>query len=89
MCHAELKQTIGQVIHPFYVFQIASIILWSLDDYFYYAFCIALISVVSITTTLIDTRKAGQFQQHELTICSRRLYRLSLECVNCLASPAL
>ena len=41
------------------MFQIASIILWSLDDYYYYAFCIALISVVSIATTLIDTKKVG------------------------------
>ncbi|KZT19690.1 hypothetical protein NEOLEDRAFT_1158964 [Neolentinus lepideus HHB14362 ss-1] len=48
---------IDEVIHPFYVFQIASIVLWSLDDYYYYAFCIALISAVSVTTTLIETRK--------------------------------
>ncbi|THH29198.1 hypothetical protein EUX98_g5000 [Antrodiella citrinella] len=48
---------IDEVIHPFYVFQIASIILWSLDDYYYYAFCIALISAISIMTTLLDTRK--------------------------------
>ncbi|KAJ6594005.1 Ca-transporting ATPase [Mycena capillaripes] len=48
---------VDEVIHPFYVFQIASIILWSLDDYYYYAFCIALISVISITTTLIETKK--------------------------------
>ncbi|THH00161.1 hypothetical protein EW026_g2329 [Hermanssonia centrifuga] len=48
---------IDEVIHPFYVFQIASIILWSLDDYYYYAFCIALISAISITTTLIETKK--------------------------------
>lgn len=33
--------------------------LWSLDDYYYYAFCIALISVASITTTLIETQKVG------------------------------
>jgi len=46
-----------QIIHPFYVFQIASIILWSLDDYYYYAFCIALISVLSIASTLIETKK--------------------------------
>ena len=46
-----------QIIHPFYVFQIASIILWSLDDYYYYAFCIALISFLSITSTLLDTKK--------------------------------
>ncbi|KAJ6499996.1 hypothetical protein C8R47DRAFT_273891 [Mycena vitilis] len=48
---------VDEVIHPFYVFQIASIILWSLDDYYYYAFCIALISVISISTTLIETKK--------------------------------
>lgn len=48
---------VDEVIHPFYIFQIASIILWSLDDYYYYAFCILLISVLSITTTLIETKK--------------------------------
>ncbi|KAF8894948.1 Ca-transporting ATPase [Gymnopilus junonius] len=48
---------VDEIIHPFYVFQIASIILWSLDDYYYYAFCIALISIISITTTLIETKK--------------------------------
>ncbi|KAF8530457.1 hypothetical protein BU17DRAFT_36097 [Hysterangium stoloniferum] len=47
---------VDEIIHPFYVFQVASIILWSLDDYYYYAFCIALISVMSITTTLVETK---------------------------------
>ena len=45
-----------QAFHPFYIFQIASLTLWSLDEYYYYAICIFLISVVSITTTLIETR---------------------------------
>ncbi|KXN85349.1 hypothetical protein AN958_11449 [Leucoagaricus sp. SymC.cos] len=48
---------IDEIIHPFYVFQIASIILWSLDNYYYYAFCIALISIISIVSTLVETRK--------------------------------
>ncbi|KAL6307860.1 P-type ATPase [Sparassis latifolia] len=48
---------VDEVIHPFYVFQIASIILWSMDDYYYYAFCIALISAISIITTLVETKK--------------------------------
>ncbi|KAG8963193.1 hypothetical protein FRC03_003287 [Tulasnella sp. 419] len=48
---------VEEVLHPFYVFQIASIILWSIDDYYYYAFCIALISGMSIGTTLIETKK--------------------------------
>lgn len=48
--------TNGQAFHPFYIFQIASLILWSLDSYYYYAVCIFVISVISITTTLIETR---------------------------------
>ncbi|KAJ7722136.1 hypothetical protein DFH07DRAFT_857204 [Mycena maculata] len=54
---SRISLLVDEVIHPFYVFQIASIILWSLDDYYYYAFCIALISVFSITTTLVETKK--------------------------------
>ncbi len=47
---------VDEVLHPFYIFQIASLILWSLDQYYYYAICIFLISLVSITTTLIETK---------------------------------
>ena len=46
---------VDEVFHPFYIFQIASLILWSLDEYYYYAACIFVISVVSITTTLLET----------------------------------
>lgn len=46
-----------EVLHPFYVFQIASIALWSVDDYYYYAFAIALISAASILSTLIETKR--------------------------------
>jgi cation-transporting ATPase 13A2 len=52
-----LLTILEQIIHPFYVFQVASVILWSIDDYYYYALCIAFISTLSITTTLIDTKK--------------------------------
>ena len=47
---------VDEVLHPFYIFQIASLTLWSLDSYYYYAACIFLISVGSITSTLIETR---------------------------------
>lgn len=47
---------VDEVLHPFYIFQIASLILWSLDQYYYYAACIFIISVVSITTTLVETK---------------------------------
>ena len=45
-----------EVLHPFYVFQIASLVLWSMDQYYYYAACIFIISIVSITATLLETR---------------------------------
>ncbi|WVR06383.1 hypothetical protein IAU60_003414 [Kwoniella sp. DSM 27419] len=48
---------IDEVLHPFYVFQIASIVLWSLDDYYYYAFAIALISITSVLSTLVETKR--------------------------------
>ncbi len=47
---------VDEVLHPFYMFQIVSIALWSFDNYYYYAFCIALISIASILTTLIETK---------------------------------
>ncbi|KAG8686375.1 hypothetical protein FRC09_014172, partial [Ceratobasidium sp. 395] len=48
---------VDEILHPFYVFQLASMLLWSLDNYYYYAFCIALISALSVGTTLIETKK--------------------------------
>ncbi|TWU77492.1 hypothetical protein ED733_007130 [Metarhizium rileyi] len=55
------QKTIGQllvdeVLHPFYIFQIASLILWSMDSYYYYAACIFIMSVASISATLLETR---------------------------------
>lgn len=47
---------VDEVFHPFYVFQIASLLLWSLDEYYYYAVAIFTMSVVSIATTLVETR---------------------------------
>lgn len=47
---------VDEAFHSFYVFQIASLILWSMDSYYYYAACIFVISVVSITSTLLETK---------------------------------
>ncbi|KAI1503516.1 hypothetical protein F5X99DRAFT_425362 [Biscogniauxia marginata] len=47
---------VDEVFHPFYVFQIASLVLWSLDEYYYYAICIFIMSAVSIIATLVETR---------------------------------
>ncbi|KAF2738544.1 P-type ATPase-like protein [Polyplosphaeria fusca] len=75
------EKSVGQLLvdeafHPFYVFQIASLILWSLDQYYYYAACIFVISVISITTTLIDT-KATMKRLREVSLfeCDVRVLR--------------
>ncbi|EQK99892.1 hypothetical protein OCS_04395 [Ophiocordyceps sinensis CO18] len=47
---------VDEALHPFNIFQVASLILWSMDSYYYYAACIFVISVGSIATTLIETR---------------------------------
>ncbi|TBU30250.1 P-type ATPase [Dichomitus squalens] len=67
---------IDEVIHPFYIFQIASIILWSLDDYYYYAFCIALISAISIITTLVETKQTiARMREMSRFVCKVNVYR--------------
>ncbi|XP_061189537.1 polyamine-transporting ATPase 13A3-like isoform X2 [Saccostrea echinata] len=48
---------IEEVMNPFYVFQIASIILWLFDQYYYYAACILFISLVSIGISLYETKR--------------------------------
>ncbi|KAJ1731564.1 hypothetical protein LPJ61_002475 [Coemansia biformis] len=46
-----------EVLNPFYMFQVGSIILWCFDNYYYYATCILLISAAGITETLVETRR--------------------------------
>ena len=61
-----------------------SLILWSLDEYYYYAVCIFIISVVSITTTLVETKSVGQpvhFWNHTDQKTMKRLRDISrFEC---------
>uniref|UniRef100_UPI00398F33FC polyamine-transporting ATPase 13A2 isoform X2 n=1 Tax=Pristiophorus japonicus TaxID=55135 RepID=UPI00398F33FC len=48
---------IEEVLNPFYIFQIFSIILWITEEYYYYAGCILFISVISIGISLYQTHK--------------------------------
>lgn len=46
-----------EVLNPFYIFQLASLILWMSDEYYYYAACITVISLISIGVSLYVIRK--------------------------------
>ncbi|XP_067423675.1 polyamine-transporting ATPase 13A2 isoform X2 [Emydura macquarii macquarii] len=52
-----LRLLVDEVLNPFYIFQVFSIILWVCDTYYYYAACIFIISAISIGLSLYETRK--------------------------------
>lgn len=67
---------VDEVLHPFYIFQIVSIVLWCLDDYYWYALCIALISVGSIASTLVEThRTVTRMREMNRFSCTVRVLR--------------
>uniref|UniRef100_A0A669ESD5 ATPase 13A3 n=1 Tax=Oreochromis niloticus TaxID=8128 RepID=A0A669ESD5_ORENI len=52
-----LKLLVKEVLNPFYIFQLFSIILWSFEDYYYYASAIVFMSIISIATSLYTIKK--------------------------------
>ncbi|KAK3378169.1 hypothetical protein B0H63DRAFT_479050 [Podospora didyma] len=67
---------VDEVFHPFYIFQIASLLLWSFDEYYYYAVAIFVMSLGSITTTLIETRSSmRRLREISRYVCDVRVLR--------------
>ncbi|XP_036409657.1 probable cation-transporting ATPase 13A3 isoform X3 [Megalops cyprinoides] len=69
------KLLIKEVLNPFYIFQLFSIILWSADEYYYYASAIVLMSVISIATSLYTIRK--QYVMLHDMVASHSVVRVS------------
>lgn len=46
---------VSEVLNPFYIFQVFSVILWFWDYYYYYAGCILIISTASVVASLVET----------------------------------
>lgn len=55
-----LALLLEEVLHPFYIFQLCSLILWSLDNYILYAGCILTISLISVSVSLYETRRQAE-----------------------------
>ncbi|KPP76847.1 putative cation-transporting ATPase 13A3 [Scleropages formosus] len=51
------KLLLKEVLNPFYIFQLFSVILWSTNSYYYYAGTIVFMSIVSIATSLYTIKK--------------------------------
>lgn len=64
--HLDIRQPstaqllIDEVLHPFYIFQVFSIVLWLFDEYIYYATAIFIISIFSIVEAFFETRSSYQ-----------------------------
>lgn len=74
------KQTfqllMDECLHPFFVFQIISIILWSLDTYYWYAGCILVITIFSTVITLFETkRNIARLRSLTVFISNVKVYR--------------
>lgn len=73
---SNLQLLVAEVLHPFYVFQVFSIFLWLADNYYYYAGCIFLISVVSIVESLVETKSTiSRMTAMSLFSCDVRVWR--------------
>lgn len=51
---------IREVLNPFYIFQVFSVVLWMWDHYYYYASCILFISSGSVLISLYDNLKNNE-----------------------------
>ncbi|XP_067851372.1 polyamine-transporting ATPase 13A3 isoform X2 [Heptranchias perlo] len=51
------KLLIEEVLNPFYIFQLFSVILWTFNGYYYYGVAIVIMSLISIVTSLHTVRK--------------------------------
>ena len=52
-----MKLLLLEVLNPFYIFQVASIIIWIMINYYYFAGAIFVMSAAGIIITITQTRK--------------------------------
>ncbi|XP_013855874.1 probable cation-transporting ATPase 13A2, partial [Austrofundulus limnaeus] len=78
-----------EVLNPFYVFQVFSLALWISDNYYYYAGCIIVISMISISVSLYETRKQSiTLRDMALFVTGVKIHRESGE-EDCVSSVEL
>ncbi len=52
-----LELLVLEVLNPFYIFQVASIGIWCVIEYYYFAGAIAIMSAAGIVITIVQTRR--------------------------------
>lgn len=46
-----------EVLNPFYIFQVVSVLIWIMIEYYYFAGAIVVMSAAGITISIMQTRK--------------------------------
>ncbi|KAL9655984.1 hypothetical protein ABK040_007605 [Willaertia magna] len=76
---------LDEILHPFYLFQIGSVIIWCVEDYYEYGICIAVISTISALLSLYETKsnmnKLREMTSYECKV-NRILYHYNNNYVN-------
>ncbi|XP_078063851.1 polyamine-transporting ATPase 13A3 isoform X2 [Mustelus asterias] len=70
------KLLIKEVLNPFYIFQLFSVILWTFNGYYYYGVAIVIMSLVSIVTSLHTIRK--QYVMLHDMVAAHSIIRISV-----------
>ncbi|XP_053168236.1 polyamine-transporting ATPase 13A3 isoform X4 [Hemicordylus capensis] len=70
------KLLIKEVLNPFYIFQLFSVILWCTDEYYYYAAAIVIMSLISIVSSLYTIRK--QYMMLHDMVAAHSIIRVSV-----------
>ncbi|XP_032081079.1 probable cation-transporting ATPase 13A3 isoform X2 [Thamnophis elegans] len=70
------KLLIKEVLNPFYIFQLFSVILWCTDEYYYYAIAIVIMSLISIASSLYNIRK--QYTMLHDMVAAHSVIRVSI-----------
>ncbi|XP_070609984.1 polyamine-transporting ATPase 13A3 isoform X4 [Erythrolamprus reginae] len=70
------KLLVKEVLNPFYVFQLFSVILWCTDEYYYYAVAIVIMSLISIASSLYNIRK--QYTMLHDMVAAHSVIRVSI-----------
>ncbi|KAL0267327.1 UNVERIFIED_CONTAM: hypothetical protein PYX00_009625 [Menopon gallinae] len=55
---------LSEIVNPFYLFQLFSVVVWSVDEYVYYAICVIVTTVFTICITLYSAKQQLQSLQN-------------------------
>lgn len=71
-----VELVLQQLVHPFTVFQVVSVVIWSCEEYRLYAACILLMTGFSLMATVCETRRNSNrirdMALHSQTVSVRR-----------------